>query len=103
MAKLAISTLWLAELARLVWTGLGQAGLAVVNCPECRRDSAALGLAHAGHEPVGYSFRTFLKTVFGDVGIYYLRLVDCFRFVQHATSTCMTAHLQKSRGRMCAK
>ena len=55
------------------------------------------------HEPVGYSFKTFLKTVFGDVGVYYLRLVDCFRVVQHATSTCMIAHLQRSRSRMCAK
>jgi len=55
LAKLAISTLWLAELARLVWTGLGQAGLAVVNCPECRRDSAALGLAHAGLTFLNYS------------------------------------------------
>ena len=55
------------------------------------------------HEPVGYCFRTFFKTVFGDVGMYYLRLVDCFRFVQHATSTCMIAHLQRSRSRMCAK
>ena len=49
------------------------------------------------------SFRTFLKTVLGDVGMYYLGSSDCFQFVQHAASTCMTAHLQRSRSRMCAK
>ena len=49
------------------------------------------------------SFRTFLKPVLGDVGMYYLRSNDCVQSVQHATSTCMIAHLQRSRSHMCAK